>query len=597
MKSDMQVPDSLTIGVLAVSELWRRSIRYLKSSPLYRWRFASAGPVKLVQSPINVRPSNPELAREYYAGQFTLAGETVGTNGSSPFALETSNTEWMDELHKFTWLRHLHAAENELARSNGAALISDWIDLWGNRYQSKPWFSEILAQRLIAWLSHGPALFQNLSDKSRLKFHKSIAQQSRYLHYNAQYSIDGYPRLISYIALAFYSLCVQSSEKTVYAAGKDLSREISRQILPDGGHISRNPKVLIDILADLVPLKKLYKDTGHPVPPEVLAAIDRMISAVQFFKHNNKELGQFNGTGKTPTEILSRILSRDGSIIPAPISAPHSGYEKLQGGQTSVIIDTGTLTNKAIANDAMAGTLSFELTSGQTRFITNCGVPEFNRHHYIQFARATAAHSTATIADTSSSRYAGESWLHKFFPSTLVLAPENVMASRHVTDGFNQVTASHDGYGPGFGLIHERELNLSNDGTQFNGIDRFLSSKSRKRSVVAMTIRFHLSPQLSASLLSSGYSTLVAAPNGDAWTFTCVDAPISLEESIYFSGSGQPRKSEQIVILADSSTHSEIRWTLERRIKTKKSKQKTSNAAPIETPDLLDALNSHEQEA
>ena len=593
----MRAPDSLTTGVLAVSELWRRSARHIKSGPLYRWRFASAGPAIITRSPIDLRPGEPDLARDYYAGVFNFAGETINTSGRSPFSLETTNTEWMDQLHKFQWLRHLHTADNELARSNGAAFISDWIDLWGNRYQSTPWNSEILSPRLIAWLSHGPNLFHNSSQQGIKKFYKSVAQQSRYLQYNAQHTRDGYPRLISYIALVFSSLCVQSSPKLIHTAGKDLSREISRQILPDGGHISRNPRILIDLLADLIPLKVLYQERKHPAPPELLAAIDRMIGAVEFFKHHNKEFAQFNGTGQTTAAVLSQILARNETKVPAPISASHSGYEKLKGGQTTVIIDTGSPTNKATANDAMAGTLSFELASDQTRFITNCGVPEFNRRNYIQFARATAAHSTATIGDTSSSRYAGDSWFHKFLPSALVMPPKKVVSSRETVDGFTQVTASHDGYESSFGIIHERQLLLSNDGARFNGIDRFLSSRSRKRSDAAVAIRFHLPPQLSASLLSSGYSILVASPNGDAWTFSCVDAPINLEESIYFSGPSQPRKSEQIVIHANLTEHSEIRWTLERRAQKKKTLKRGAAVEPGEAPDLLDALINNEQEA
>ncbi len=588
----MRAPDSLTIGALAVSELWRRGARHLKSGPLYRWRFASAGLSKISYSPIDLRPGEPELARNYYAGQFTFAGETVETSGSSPFALETSNAEWMEHLHRFQWLRHLHAADNELARSNGTALISDWIDLWGSRYQSRPWRSDILAQRLIAWLSHGPTLFHNLSEASVRKFQKSVTKQTKYLQYNAQHTRDGYPRLISYMALAFAGLCIQNLEKHIHSVGKDLAREISRQILPDGGHISRNPIVLIDLLADLIPLKQLYQDRGYPPPPELLSAIDRMIGAVRFFTHYSKELAQFNGTGQTPSELVARILARDESKIPAPISAPHSCYERLQGGQTTVIVDTGCPINKATASDAMAGTLSFELTSGSIRFITNCGVPEIERSKYVQFSRATAAHSTATIGDTSSSRFAGESWLHKMLPSSLVLAPKVSDFSRQLVDGFNQVNASHNGYESNFGLIHERELNLSKNGVQFNGVDRFVESQSRKSAAVAIAIRFHLPPQLSASLLSSGYSILIAAPNGDAWTFTCVDAPISLEESIYFSGPGHPRKTEQIVVHANSSKHGEIRWTFERRQKSTRSKERNTMAAPIETPDLLDALNT-----
>ena len=587
----MRAPDSLTFGTLAASELWRRGARRVKSGPLYRWRFSSNNAAKIISSPLDLRPGNSELARNYYGGQFTFAGETVETNGSSPFTLEVANTEWMEELHNFRWLRHLRAANSELAKSNAVAHISDWIDLWGTRHQSYPWHSEIVAKRLIAWLSHGQVLFQNRIDSSFRKYLKSTTKQTRYLQYNAQHTRDGYPRLLSYIALAFSGLCIDGSEKILHSASKLLARELARQILPDGGHISRNPIVLLELLADLIPLSQLYQERGYPPSPELISAIDRMTGALKFFKHNNDNLAQFNGVGQTPSELLARVLSFDETSSSAPLSMPHSGYERLQGRKTTVIMDTGRPVNRATATNSMAGTLSFELTSGATRFITNCGVSQIDRSKYIHFARATAAHSTVTVEDTSSSRYAGESRLHQMLPSSLVHAPSNVSSSRQSLDGFNQVTASHNGYEKNFCLIHERELNLSTNGNQLNGIDRLITPPNHKKIDSSYAIRFHLPPQLSASKLSSGYSILIAAPNGDAWTFSCVDAPIGLEESIYFSGPEQPRKTEQIVVYGTSSQHQEIRWTFERRQKASNERNRRSTDTPVETPDLLDALN------
>ena len=40
---------------------------------------------------------------------------------------------------------------------------------------------------------------------------------------------------------------------------KQLVAEIERQILPDGGHISRNPGALIELLLDLLPLRQAFR--------------------------------------------------------------------------------------------------------------------------------------------------------------------------------------------------------------------------------------------------------------------------------------------------------------------------------------------------
>ena len=40
--------------------------------------------------------------------------------------------------------------------------------------------------------------------------------------------------------------------------------ELERQILPDGGHISRNPGALIELLLDLLPLRQAFAARNVP---------------------------------------------------------------------------------------------------------------------------------------------------------------------------------------------------------------------------------------------------------------------------------------------------------------------------------------------
>ncbi len=248
----------------------------------------------------------------------------------------------------------------------------------------------------------------------------------------------------------------------------------------------------------------------------------------------------------------------------------------------------------------MAGALSFELSSGTTRFIANCGVPESNFRRYAPFARATAAHTTATVNNDSSSRFANESKLHALLPSPLIRGPEKITVSRKHADGFQILKTSHDGYLHKYGIIHRRELYLADDGETLNGQDSFNRADGSpvnanpSTAAVPIVLRFHLPHTISASLLSSGHSILIATPDNDAWTFTCVDGKIALEESVQFAGPGLPRKSEQIVVTIDTYKTYEVRWTLIRRKKKpakRPQKKKTQNQAQNQAmPDLLDAL-------
>lgn len=585
----MRVPDSLLIPALISSEIWRRFARRVRSGPLYRWRFAGTTPSGLVMAPQDLRPADPQRAVEFYSGQFSFGDESIITGGDTPFAVTAPSTEWFTQLHGFRWLRHHRAVNTDLSHANANAMVTDWIELWGHQLNSQAWRSDIVASRIVAWFCHAPLLVKSASaDDYRLML-KSLARQTRYLQHNVPHMRDGYPRLQATIALAYASLCLAGREKSIKSVARDLDRELDRQILPDGGHISRNPVILLEILTELLPLKQAYDKQGQRPSKNLISAVDRMMSALRFFRHSNGDLAQFNGTGYTPNALLATILRYDSAKGPPQQSAPHSGFQRLAGDKTVVLVDTGKPTSRAAARRSLAGTLSFEMSCGQTRFISNCGVPSATFQLYAPFARATAAHSTVTVNDTSSSQFSRDTGIYRLLPSPLIRSPERVSVERVDEEAFSGIIASHDGYQKQFGLDHSRELFLSTDGNTINGQDTLAAGQEALPEETIAAIRFHLPAMISVSKLSSGHSIMIAAPNNDAWVFTCLDAPIVLEESIQFSGPGQPRKSEQIVIYFHPAERNTIKWVLERRI-TSTSENRKNSRAKVEAPDLLDAL-------
>ncbi|MEM9733146.1 MAG: heparinase II/III family protein [Pseudomonadota bacterium] len=577
----MGLPGFIILPVRAARELWRRGQRRARTNPLYAWRYTGTSADGLTMAPQHLRPADDRLAHDYYSGIYDFAGQSLTTGGKSPFAANPPSPEWFAHLHSFRWLNHLHAANTNLAQAHSNALVADWISLWGGELSSRAWRSEIVAARQISWLAHAPLLMRNTSDETYQIFLKSLTRQMRVMQHNMRYTRDGAPRLLVAIALAYSSLCLKGREKTIRPMAQTLDREITRQILPDGGHISRNPVVLLELLTDLMPLRQAYARQGHSPSPILLSAIDQMMAALRFFTHSSGQLAQFNGTGETPRTLLATILRHNEERGHPQSSAPQSGYERLAAGNTVVLMDVGKPLSPGTSEQALAGTLSFELSSGAHRFIANCGVPETLVDDYAPFTRATAAHSTLVVNDASSGRFAGGRALHRFMPATLIAPPDMVTSTR--TEPLS-LTASHTGYQPVYGVTHERSLTLTENGSALNGIDRMIGDPSqRSASPHNVAIRFHLPADISASFLSSGHSILLAALKGDkgsekeadAWTFTCVDGEIALEESMQFSGPGQPRKTRQIVIYTTTRTD-EVRWTFMRRPPHRKPQRKAA---------------------
>ncbi len=97
------------------------------------------------------------------------------------------------------------------------------------------------------------------------------------------------------------------------------------------------------------------------------------------------------------------------------------------------------------ARNAGAGCLSFELSSGAQRIVVNCGMPA-SGDELRRMARSTAAHSTATVADTSSCRFLGETagpfgarlaiaWLLKRRGPVVLSGPRSVTVERRTEAG------------------------------------------------------------------------------------------------------------------------------------------------------------------
>ncbi len=556
--------DSPRLWGLILRELWRKARRRLRAGPVYRWRFTGRTPERVLIAPPDLRLCDGQIALEIYSGRFPLAGHIVETGGESPFRIDITNRPWLEALHGFRWLRHMRASGTDLASANARALINDWISGPGARIGGIGWEPAITAIRIIAWLQHSTIVLQGSEFAFYRTFLKSLSAQIRYLRTMAPEMPDGEEKLRARIALAYAALSLPVAPSSLRNATRNLSVELHHQVLADGGHISRNPNAVLELLADLLPLRQTYANQAETLPAALIGAVERMLPMLRFFRHQDGNLARFNGVGATSADRILGILQHD-ETQGAPLShAPHSGYERLQIGHTTVIADTGIAPPVDVAGRAHAGCLSFEMSSGRYHFIVNCGVDNFGAEDFRPLARATAAHSTAVLNDSSSARFALNGWAYEMIGSPLVSGPKKVPCSREDGEAYQGFTASHDGYVSRFGLVHERQLVLRESGLILDGRDRFFrpnGEPARDNGKDAVTLRFHAHPDVELFTDEYGQVTL-AAPGGDTWVFTCGGPQPVIEGSIYFAGIAGPVKTGQIVISFKASEVPEIHWRL-----------------------------------
>ncbi|MFM2355905.1 MAG: hypothetical protein RLZZ528_1641, partial [Pseudomonadota bacterium] len=263
------------------------------------------------------------------------------------------------------------------------------------------------------------------------------------------------------------------------------------------------------------------------------------------------------------------------AFVPGKLRAPQGramGFGRLSAGRTSVVIDVAVPPRGPDFPAAAASTLAFELTSGRRPVIANCGSGSAFGAEWQRAGRATPSHSTLGIRGYSSALLSGDA-----ADAALVGGPQNVWFEFDDSAEGHRLLAGHDGYAPAFGLTHVRQLSLSGDGRTLAGEDTLgaMTAQDRKRfekaldqrqmGSVTFDIRFHLHPDVDASLDLGGTAVSLALKSGEIWVFRHDGvAALSLEPSVYLQdGRLKPRPTRQIVLSATLIDYAcQIGWTL-----------------------------------
>jgi len=526
---------------------------------------------QLLLAPQELRTADPSFANELYNGHLGLAGRLAEIDVASPFDIKPPSEAWTRELYGFGWLRHLRAAGSELSREQAKALVQDFIAL-KRSHHALAWNPEIVARRVISWLSNSVLVLDSGEPEAYESFLRALTSHLRYLSASYRDAPDGVPRLVCLIALIYAGLCIAEQQPVLDRYSRPFGRELKRQILADGGHISRNPDALVELLLDLLPLKQCFVARDQAPPKELIEAIDRIMPMLRFFRTGDGTLARFNGAGPTQTDALATVMAYD-DVEGSPVrTAANSGYVRLACGPTTMICDIGPSPQPSVSTGAHAGFLSFEMSSGKVPMIVNCGSPAPDQDEWRPFARSTAAHSTLTFEDTSSAAFASTGTNGGAVAGDAVLTgPANAQAT-FADQGDNfRIKGSHDGYVADFGVTHARQILVAPNGLLISSEDKLsapVGLKSPEGDLIAgfYAIRFHLHPRVRATLTPDGQGAVLALSNGETWKISSNAPETKIEESFFLADARGPQPTSQVVLAGFLGEASEVRivWNIER---------------------------------
>ncbi len=538
---------------------FRRGMHAIACSKVVdKWKLAGTVPEKLILSPTDVWKGSAEKARWLiHGGVFTLEGDRLELHNAN-WNPEGVDEAWIRYIHGFEWLRDLRSLGGNKGRMAARAMIDNWMAQHPHPHPEEAnWQPDVVGLRLSNWLSSFTFFGESASEEFQCQFYLSLARQVRHLSKSMPGNISGIPMLHALRGLAYAGLAMEGREQLLEQALNLLHKEIGRQILSDGGHVSRNPQQLLDAIIVLIDIRSALRQGGYPCPEKILHALDRAVPALRFFRHADRNFALFNGAQEGNEELVKQVTMHSGSRARTLNSLPHTGYERLSVGRGLIIMDTGKAPKWPHDVTSHAAPLAFEMSYGRERIIVNCGAHPTNAE-WQDTLRFTAAHSTLTIDD----RNAYE--IHK--DGSLSRKAKKVSLNREDMIGAVLVDASHDGYVPVNGITHRRRLYYADQGNDLRGEDTLTCTTGLTKPHV-IAVRFHLHPKVNASLVKEGEEAILALPGGTGWSFTASGAQLHIEDSIYLGEGIRPRKTKQLVILADMDADTlQIKWALQREL-------------------------------
>lgn len=524
-------------------------------APHVVWPFVEPPPTRLLFSPVDIRPGTAEKGRWLaHSGIFTYGDDQLELHNANWMPDDVAPV-WISHLHGFDWLRDLRALGGNVGRRAARMMLANWMDNYP-RWDVTAWRADILGARLANWMSAYDFYGESASDEFQEQFFDSLHKQARHLTRALPGSLHGLAMLRAIRGLAYVGLCLEGREAALEQALTLLHKEIDKQILTDGGHVSRNPAQLFEAINILVDIRCALQKGGYPNIAKIQHALDRAVPALRFFRHGDLKHALFNGVQEGDPDVAKSVLLHSGSRVKALSSLPHTGFERIAQGRGLLIMDAGKPPAYPHDEHAHAAPLAFEYSYGRDRIFVNCGThptcPKWQ-----DALRSTGAHNALTIDHRNACE------IHK--DGSMGRKPRVVQVSREELSGAVIVDACHDGYVPLGGITHRRRMYLANQGGDLRGEETLNCAVGLSKGH-DVTVRFHLHPKVLVSLVQGGTEALLRLPSGPGFRFTLAgEASLTLENSVYLGEGLRPRKTKQIVLTTTMAEDTlQLKWALQR---------------------------------
>ena len=452
-------------------------------------------------------------------------------------------------LNSFFWLFSLDLKSSKKDTQN---IILQWIEK-NNRYNSKSWEVDIVAKRIIAWLSNSKLTYEDCDADYKDKFNTIIKKQINHLINEIEASDWVDNKMIGCSAIILSGLSYQNKDGYLNIGLTLLKKLVKVSFDNDGFPRSRNIRQLNFYLKYFVLIREWLKESQTEIPEFIDENIYYLGQAYVFTLQNNKENLLFNGNHEAKNIDFNNYLKECGYNFKNQ-NNELGGYAILKNKKISLVVDIGSSPDKKFSYDYQAGSLSFEVISRGKKLICNSGYFQDFNHQLNKISKSSATHSTLILDDRSSCKFTKG-------PKSRILEGIKIITKNVVFEkNYWKINATHDGYLKQYGVIHNREIEFYPEQMKFIGHDKIISKNDIKH--LKFEIRFHLDPSVKV-MKTLDNKTILIDLDGEGWKFNSNHNTINIDSGLYFGKKNSFIDSQNIFISGmTNSKNQTIKWEI-----------------------------------
>ncbi|WP_080054437.1 alginate lyase family protein [Spirosoma aerolatum] len=465
--------------------IWR-TIRHLSAGQIiHQIRHRLRGPARLTFSSrlckgyfLHVPDADKPVL--WQSGSFTFLNQSVSFLPWINWNFNQLGKLWTYHLNYFDFLNQPHISEN-----GGLRMIRDFIAqiLWlKDGLESYP-----MSIRIVNWI-----YFLSRHQIQDDTINRHLFAQAALLNRRLEYHLGGNHVIENGFALLTAGLYFRHTH-WITKAERLLRKELSRQILPDGGHDERSPiyhQLLLNRLLDTLTVLQAdtwYNNLGLRLFLTQIAS--QMLAWLNAVTFRNGDVPMVNDSAEDMAPSTPQLYAKAKTVLPGFVRQEavlrESGYRMFRQSRYELIANVGAIGDAHRSGHAHADTFSCILYVDNKPVLIDAGTSTYEAGAQRCWERSTVAHNTVTINDRNSS----EVWAS-------FRVGRRARVSLQV-DSATELSARHDGYKI-INVLHQRTWALAPDRILIT--DSLLNIHTQTTIEQRGVARFHFHPAIALQL-------------------------------------------------------------------------------------------------